>query len=77
MAIDISFAYNFVKGTCLNYLGKTLKSTFWTAILIVIITLIIIFFLYPNEKNKTFSKIIKPIIYIFISTIIILINTIV
>ena len=72
MAIDISSIFSIIKNNCIGFLGKTLKSTFWTAILIVIVTLTIIFFLYPNEKNKKFSKIIKPIIYTLISTIIIL-----
>ena len=72
MAIDISYSYNLVKSTCLNYLGRTLKSTFWTAVLIVIIILFIVTFMYPSKSNRSFGKLIKPIIYMFIFTLIIL-----
>ena len=72
MAIDISYSYNLVKNTCLNYLGRTLKSTLWTTILIVIIILFIVTFMYPSKSNRSFGKLIKPIIYMFIFTLIIL-----
>jgi len=72
MAIDISYAYNFIKTTCIGHLGIILKSTLWTAVLISAIILIIVIFLYPFEKNKSFSRAMKPIIYTFLSTIIIM-----
>ena len=72
MAVDISYIYNFIKNTCFGYLGKTLKSTLWTSILIVILILIILLFLYPCENDRTFIKVMKPIIYIFISTLLII-----
>ena len=72
MAIDIEFASNFIKGLCLTYIGKTFKSTLWTAVLIVVVTLTIVIILYPKGKNISTSNYIKPVMYTFLTTLLLL-----
>lgn len=72
MAIDIEFASKFIKDICISYIGGTFKSTLWTAILIVIVTLSIVVILYPKRKNASSSSYIKPVMYIFLSTLLLL-----
>ena len=72
MAIDIGYLFDTLKSTGLNYLGSTLKSTLWTSILIVIVVLIIVITMYPVDKHQSFNRHIRPCVYIFLFTMIIL-----
>ncbi len=72
MPIDMGFAFNSVKNTFTQYLGRTFKSTFWTAVLITSIIVIVIMFIYPTKSGEPFYILFRPIMYIFISTLIVM-----
>lgn len=72
MAIDIEFVSKFIKTVCFSYIGNTFRSTLWTAILIVVVILVIVIVLYPKGKNIPIGSYIKPVLYTFLSTLLLL-----
>ena len=72
MAFDIGYIFSSTKNIFTKYFGETIKSTLWTAVLIIIIIALILMVLYPTKEKESFRKLFKPIIYIFLSILIIL-----
>lgn len=72
MSFDIGYIFGSTKNIFTEYFGETIKSTFWTSILIIIVITFILMIMYPTKKRESFRKLFKPIIYIFLSILIIL-----
>lgn len=71
MSFDINYSINYIKNIFSLYFGKTMRSTLWISTLITIIILFITLILYPSKNKKSFSDSVKPIIYTFLFTLII------
>ena len=72
MPLDINYSINYAQNIFSYYLGKTMRSTLWTATIIVIITLFITLIIYPSKNKKTFTDCVRPIIYSFLCTLVVL-----
>ncbi len=72
MPLDINYSINYAQNIFSHYLGKTMRSTLWTATMIVIVTLFITLIIYPSKNKKTFTDCVRPIIYSFLCTLVIL-----
>ena len=72
MPLDINYSINYAKDIFSIYFGKIMRSTLWISTLITIIILFITLILYPSKNKKLFSDSVKPIIYTFLFTLIII-----
>lgn len=72
MPLDFGFAFESLKQNAVYYFGTTLKSSIWTAILITAIIAVVLMLLYPTRPRTPFYKILRPLLYMFIFTLIVM-----
>jgi type II secretory pathway component PulF len=70
--LDIFGGIGSVAGGVKDFFGNSLKSPLWTAIIISIIIMLILLLFYPAKRGTGPAKHIKILIYVFISTVVIL-----
>ena len=60
------------KDACSGFFGSSLRSPFWMALIITVVIILITLFVYPAKKSASLSKLFKLMIYIFVSSLILL-----
>lgn len=61
-----------IKNTFGGFFGSSIRSPFWMALIITVVIILIILSVYPAKKSASLSKLFKLIIYIFITSLILL-----
>lgn len=72
MAFNSEKGFGLLQSTVGGFLGNSIKSPFWLALMITVIIILITIFVYPAKKSAPISKLLKLMIYIFITSLILI-----
>lgn len=72
MPISSDVGAGIFKGIFGGFFGTSLRSPFWMALIITVIIILIILFVYPAKKSASLSKLFKLMIYIFVTSLILI-----
>jgi len=72
MPVSTETGFGLLQSSIGGFLGNSIKSPFWLAIMITVIIILITIFVYPAKKSASISKLLKLMIYIFITSLILL-----
>lgn len=72
MGLSGETGFGLIQSTIGGFLGNSIKSPFWLAIMITVIIILITIFIYPAKKSASISKLLKLMIYIFVTSLILI-----